>query len=74
MNPSNYPPGVTGNEPEIAGDGWDDILNIISEDAETFNLSDIDVVLAWRLGRAALTMARVNGAKFPHDSLSEDAT
>ena len=50
---SNYPPGVTGNEPQIAGDeAWEDVHEAIDEDAVLEGMSAIDVQVAWSFGLA----------------------
>jgi hypothetical protein len=68
MNPSNYPPGVTGNESEIAGDeAWERVLENIQRDCDEYGWTDMDCFAAWLLGRDALKSAWKLGAKFPHD-------
>lgn len=49
--PSNYPPGVTGNEPQINGDARREAVHQqIDDDATREGLSDMDVECAWYLG------------------------
>ena len=63
----NYPPGVTGNEPQINGDdSWEDIHNQMEDDASNNDMSDLDVSIAWKLGLSAWKTAVQYGAKFPH--------
>lgn len=64
----NYPPGVTGNEPEIAGDeAWERFHENIDKDATREGMSDADATVAWWLGLAAYKEARKLGVKFSHD-------
>ena len=68
MNPSNYPPGVTGNETAICGDGgFEKLCEVIGNDADCEGWTDVDCWVAWTIGRDALISARKLGAKFPHD-------
>lgn len=65
---SNYPPGVTGNEPQINGDeAWEAIHELIDEDAGKDCMTDQDVMLAWKLGLAAWKESKKWGAKYPSD-------
>ena len=65
---SNYPPGVTGSEPEIVGnDEWEKLHEGIDKDAADRNLTDVDVFVIWRLGLAAWEAAKKFKATFPHE-------
>ena len=70
MNESNLPPGVSvsdipGNRPE--DDAWDELVESIGTDAAEANMTDTDVLVAWRMGLAAYKAARGFGPTFPHD-------
>ena len=62
----SYPPGITGNEPQIVG-GWDAVLEDIAEEAGVMGYTDMDIWLAWRLGVGSLALARSVGGNFPSD-------
>ena len=65
---SNYPPGVTGSEPEIAGnDTWEKIHEGIDKDASDRGLTDVDVFVIWKLGLAVWEASKEFGAKFNHE-------
>lgn len=69
MSGSNYPPGVTGSEPEIQGDGaWEDVHELIDTTCTAKGWTDCDAFLAWSLGVAALEVSRKFGAVFPSDT------
>lgn len=49
----NYPPGVTGNEPQICGDeAWERVFDCIQDDANKRSLSATDVLFIWHTGLA----------------------
>lgn len=61
---------ITGNygEDQMRGDAeWEKVFEQVSADADRYNLTDIDVSVAWQLGLAAWIKAREYGCKFPHD-------
>jgi len=66
---SNYPPGVTGNEPEINGDdGWENVIDTMNELATKHGMTDMDMFVAIKIGVNAWYSAKSLGAKFPHDN------
>lgn len=68
MSASNYPPGVTGNEPEINGDaGWEALHENIDKDATREGWTDVDAQVAWWLGVEAFKATKKLGAQFHHD-------
>lgn len=69
MSAFNLPPGVSLNDPHINpdDDGWDHLLEEAGKDCEAEAWTDIDALVAWKLGVAALRAAKKYGAKFPHD-------
>jgi hypothetical protein len=46
---------------------WADVHRQIDEDAAKHKLTDMDAVIAWKLGLAAWKTARKYKAKYPHD-------
>lgn len=59
---NNYPPGVTGNEPEINGDAsWEKVIERIESAATDIGMSNSDVMIAWGLGLAAWGAAKTLG-------------
>ena len=59
MNPSNYPPGVTGNEPEIAGDiEWERVHEKIDADATKYAFDPADVLRVWESGLTRFLIKR----------------
>jgi len=65
---SNYPPGVTGNEPQITGEtAWEDLMESIQRDCDKERWTDMDCYVAWQIGRDAMIRAKKLGGKFPHD-------
>lgn len=68
MNPSNYPPGVTGSEKAIQGDeAWEKLFEGISKEADEEGMTDMDVLVSWKLGLTVWRRAKFLGATFPHD-------
>lgn len=65
---SHYPPGVTGNEPEIAGDdSWEKVHEQIDETCRKKGWTDCEMAVAWMLGVQALEAVRSLGGRFPSD-------
>ena len=65
---TNYPPGVSGHEPQIVGDeAWESVHEGIDEDAAEHGMTDQDVYVAWSIGVAAWRASRHLGARWPHD-------
>lgn len=65
---SNYPPGVTGTEPQIEGDrAWEAVHEQIDETCRRNGWTDCEAAVAWMLGVKALEAARSLGGKFPSD-------
>ncbi len=59
MSASNYPPGVTGNEPEIIGDpAWEAVHETLDNDATFEGMTATDAREAWAMGFAAWKVAR----------------
>jgi hypothetical protein len=70
MSASNYPPGVTGNEPEINPvDEFETVWDTIARECVTHGLSDMDADCAWKLGLAAWLEAHKRGAVWPHEQM-----
>lgn len=65
---NNYPPGVTGREPHIAGDEtWEKLHEQIDETCHRKGWTDCDAAVAWMLGVQALEAVRSLGGRFPSD-------
>ena len=65
---NNYPPGVTGNEPQICGDtAWEEFHEGIDKDCTNRGLTDIDAFVVWKLGMSAYYAAKSLDATFPHE-------
>lgn len=68
--PSNLPPGVNegmipGNRPEDIA--WENLHEGIDQDASMEGMSDIDTMVAWKIGLAAWKASKKYGAKFVHE-------
>lgn len=74
MSDRNYPPGVTGREPQIAGDtAWEDVHELIDATCKAKGWTDCDAFVAWSLGTAALEAVRKLGGTLPSDTSNEPA-
>lgn len=68
MNPSNYPPGVTGNEKEINGDAeWETLHDHIDQDCGANGFEALDAEIIWRLGMDMWKSVHARHGKFPHE-------
>lgn len=65
---NNYPPGVSGNEYQIVGDStWETIIEDIQNDTSREGMSDMDMIVAWKMGLSAWKYAKSLGMTMPHE-------
>jgi len=56
---NNYPPGVTGNEPQICGDeSWDNLYDKVAYDCAEHNLTAEEAEKIWKEGLKEYLLAK----------------
>jgi hypothetical protein len=68
MSGNNFPPGVTGREPQINGDqAWEEFHDRLDDDINSEGMSMEDAIIAWKLGMQIWHKIHLLGGKFPHE-------